>query len=84
MCLTQAPWRYDDDEVVQHNTQHREHNPLCLLQVLGLQGLTYEDTAAGATTHTQEDTALTFPGEVDRIYKSIPGDIVVRWCFLCG
>ena len=47
-------------------------------QVLGLQGLTYEDTAAGGGQATQEAAALTFPGEVDRIYTAVPGDIVVR------
>lgn len=58
-------------------TQHVQAPLPCATQVLGLKGLGYEDSAAGATQHTQQDAALTFPGEVDRIYSSIPGDIVV-------
>jgi glucose-6-phosphate 1-epimerase len=42
------------------------------VQVTGLQGCDFEDSAAGGTLHRQHDYAVTFHDETDRIY----GDVV--------
>ena len=40
-------------------------------RIEGLQGCDYEDSANGGTLHRQHDFAVTFEGEVDRIYNDI-------------
>ena len=41
------------------------------VQVEGLQGCDYEDSANGGTLHRQHDFAVTFEGEVDRIFNDV-------------
>ena len=40
-------------------------------RIKGLQGCDYEDSTNGGTLHRQHDFAVTFEGEVDRIYNDI-------------
>ncbi|KAL5114058.1 hypothetical protein ACEQ8H_008072 [Pleosporales sp. CAS-2024a] len=42
--------------------------------VTGLSGTEYVDKVLDAGTYQQKDNALTFTGEVDRVYKAIPQD----------
>lgn len=41
----------------------------------GLQGCDYEDSAGGGTLHRQDAHALTFDGEMDRIYGDVVGPV---------
>ena len=45
------------------------------VQVLGFEGLTYENSAAGGTKETQAEKLLGFSGEVDRIYYDTPAEL---------
>ncbi len=41
-------------------------------KVLGLQGVEYEDAAQANALGRQSEAALTFPGEIDRVYRQAP------------
>ncbi len=43
----------------------------------GLQGCDFEDSANGGTLHRQHDDAVTFAGEVDRIYGDVVAPLVL-------
>jgi len=43
----------------------------------GLQGCDYEDSANGGTLHRQHDHAVTFDGEIDRIYNDIVAPLIL-------
>ena len=45
------------------------------VQVLGFEGLTYENSAAGGAKETQAEKLLGFSGEVDRIYYDTPAEL---------
>ena len=45
--------------------------------VLGLEGISYENSAAGGVTETQTGPLLPFEGEVDRIYWATPSELYV-------
>lgn len=47
-------------------------------RVRGLQGLQYEDQAAGGALHTQSEAELTVAGEVDRMYRAVPGPLLLE------
>jgi glucose-6-phosphate 1-epimerase len=46
-----------------------------MARVLGLQGRQYEDQVRADALHTQAEAALTVAGEVDRMYRSVPGPL---------
>jgi len=45
------------------------------IRLVGLQNVAYEDATDGCIVKTQHEPALSFPGEVDRVYMSTPGPI---------
>lgn len=47
-------------------------------QVLGLQGRTYRDQTAGGSKRTEDQQAINFDEEVDRIYLNAPHDVMLR------
>ncbi len=47
-------------------------------QLLGLEGRTYRDQAAGSTKRVEHQQALNFDDEVDRIYFTAPQDVMLR------
>ncbi len=47
-------------------------------QLLGLQGCTYRDQTAGGSAHAQDQQAINFEDEVDRIYLNAPQDVMLR------
>lgn len=44
----------------------------------GLQGLEYRDAAAGDALRVEQGDAVSIRGEVDRVYHSVPGELVLR------
>jgi glucose-6-phosphate 1-epimerase len=46
--------------------------------VVGLRGLEYRDAAAGDALRREQDEAVAIRGEVDRVYHSVPGEVVLR------
>lgn len=51
---------------------------LAEVELLGLQGLRYRDSAAGGAERREEGSALRFDGEVDRIYFDTPPRLLLR------
>lgn len=51
---------------------------LAEVDLLGLQGLRYRDSAAGGVERREEGSALRFDGEVDRIYFDAPPRLLLR------
>jgi glucose-6-phosphate 1-epimerase len=46
--------------------------------VSGLQGVAYEDALQGHALKTDLQAALAFPGEVDRVYRDVPADLLLQ------
>ncbi|KAI5803696.1 galactose mutarotase-like domain-containing protein [Geopyxis carbonaria] len=46
--------------------------------VTGLNGVSYADKVAGGATATETRDEVTIPGEVDRVYRDVPGAVVVK------
>lgn len=44
----------------------------------GLQGLSYEDSLQANTVRTESLEALTFDGEIDRVYRAIPAPMLLQ------
>ena len=44
----------------------------------GLKGLEYRDAAAGDALRVEQGDAVSIRGEVDRVYHSVPGELVLR------
>ncbi|TAJ54469.1 MAG: D-hexose-6-phosphate mutarotase [Nevskiaceae bacterium] len=53
-------------------------NDLAEVELLGLQGRRYRDSAAGGVERREESPALRFQGEVDRIYFDTPAHLILR------
>lgn len=53
-------------------------NDLAEVELRGLQGLRYRDSAAGGVERREEGSALRFDGEVDRIYFDTPPRLLLR------
>ena len=46
--------------------------------VAGLQGLDYEDALQGNAPKKDREAVLTFPGEVDRVYRDVPAELLLQ------
>jgi glucose-6-phosphate 1-epimerase len=45
------------------------------IRLAGLHNVAYEDATDGCIVKTQNEPALSFPGEVDRVYRNTPGPV---------
>ena len=48
------------------------------ISVSGLRGIEYRDAAAGDALGIERGDALTVRGELDRVYHSVPGEVILR------
>jgi len=48
------------------------------VSVTGLQGTTYTDKTLGGKSSEESSSTLTITGEMDRVYKSVPGAVTVQ------
>jgi glucose-6-phosphate 1-epimerase len=46
--------------------------------ISGLRGVEYRDAAAGDALRVEQDEVVTLRGEVDRVYHSVPGEVILR------